>query len=136
MIEEEGVVLEISDDNIAEVLVEKSSACGNCSAKSFCHPFGEESEVKVNAFNNIGAKIGDRVKIAIKSSTLLKASFLMYIIPIIAMLIGAFAGEIIFHNDIANFLLAGIFFIVAFSLIGKLSRNKETVYMAEIIEIL
>ena len=136
MIEEEGVVLEISDDNIAKVLVEKSSACGNCSAKSFCHPFGEEKEVKIDAFNNIGANKGDRVKVAIKSSTFLKASFLMYIVPIIAMLAGAFAGELIFHNDIANFFFAGIFFIAAFSLIGKFSKNKETVYMAEILEIL
>ena len=137
MIEETGVVVEtLKEDNIARISVQKSSACGNCSAKSFCHPFGEESEVVVNAFNNIGAKEGDKVKIAISSSTFLKASFMVYVIPIVAMLTGAFVGEIFFHNDIANFIFAGLFFIITFFIVSKLSRNKEEVYMAEIVEIL
>ena len=70
MIEENGIVLEnLDNEEIAKILVEKSSACGNCSAKSFCHPFGEKSEVIVNAVNNIGAKKGDKVRVVIKSST-------------------------------------------------------------------
>jgi sigma-E factor negative regulatory protein RseC len=137
MIEEIGIVLENFDNKeIAKILVEKSSACGNCSAKSFCQPFGEKNEVVVKAFNNIGAKKGDKVRVVIKSSIFLKASFFLYFIPIVAMLAGAFAGELLFHNDIANFILSGLFFIVSFIGISKLSKNKEIDYMAEIVEIL
>ena len=137
MIEETGIVIELLDNkNIAKIIVEKNSACGNCSAKSFCHTFGEESEITVNALNTINAAKGDKVKIAIKSSTFLKASFLVYLIPIIAMLTGSFLGEIFFHNDIVNFLFAGIFFIVSFYLVSKFTNNKPNQYMAEVIEVL
>ncbi|MGD9188026.1 MAG: SoxR reducing system RseC family protein, partial [Desulfobacteraceae bacterium] len=50
---------------------------------------------KVEVVNLAGAKVGDRVQISIKTSALLKAIFLLYLFPILCMLIGGLAGQII-----------------------------------------
>jgi sigma-E factor negative regulatory protein RseC len=75
------------------VLVNRSSACEGCGAKGACHAFGGGRDAKVSVENKIGAKAGDLVEIGIEEASLLKASFLVYIVPIIALLLGAAVGQ-------------------------------------------
>ena len=136
MIEEIGTVINC-DKEIAEVAIERSEACAGCSAKSMCQPFGEkENQMIISAINNISAKKGDKVKVAVPSTTFIKASFIVYIVPIIFMLVGAFIGEIYFKNDIIIFILSGLFFIVSFFIISKYSKLNKENYIPVIIEIL
>ena len=136
MIEETGLVIE-ANDNIAVIKVDKKEACGSCAAKSICHPFGEEDEcVEIMAKNSVNAKCGDRVKLAIHEAIFLKASFITYLIPVIFLLAGSFAGEILFHNDIFNFLIGGIAFIISFFIIHSYSKKRQEKYLPEIIEII
>ena len=43
--------------------------------------------------NRLAAKTGDRVVLTLKTASLLKAAFLIYIFPILCMLIGAMIGS-------------------------------------------
>lgn len=43
--------------------------------------------------NSVSARTGDRVVLTLKTASLLKAAFLIYIFPILAMLVGAMIGS-------------------------------------------
>jgi sigma-E factor negative regulatory protein RseC len=47
----------------------------------------------IEVVNNIHAKVGERVKIGLKPGVYLKASFLVYMVPIIAFILGAIIGK-------------------------------------------
>ncbi len=91
VLEEEGVVIGTKDSR-ALVKTQRSSACTGCVALEVCHR-GEGEEMVIETLNPIGARIGERVKVAIESGIFLKASFLVYIIPIISLSLGALAGK-------------------------------------------
>jgi sigma-E factor negative regulatory protein RseC len=92
---EEGIVIRISEgpSQTAWVKTSQSSACESCSERHSC--FGESAgkEREVEAINEAGAKVGDRIQIFIGTGALLKATFLLYVFPVICMLCGGLAGN-------------------------------------------
>ena len=94
MIIERGKVVE-SMDGLAVVIVNRSSACEGCGAKGACHTFGGGKDAKVSVENSVEAKAGDMVEIGIEEASLVTASFIVYIVPVIALLLGAGAGQYI-----------------------------------------
>jgi len=115
MATEEGVVFKI-DSETAWVKTTKTSACKACAARSSCHSLGGGKEMEVEAINRANAKVGQKVVISFDTSPLLKATFLLYVFPIIAMVIGAFIGQKMapFLNFDASMLSA----IMGFSFFG------------------
>jgi sigma-E factor negative regulatory protein RseC len=92
MIKEMGRVLETADDE-AVVLVRRSSACEGCSARGVCHTFGGAGkDARISVENRIGAHAGDEVEIGIEEGSLVLASFIVYILPIGALFLGAALG--------------------------------------------
>jgi sigma-E factor negative regulatory protein RseC len=92
---EEGVVVRISEgpSQTAWVKTSQASACKSCSARHSCNGDSKGEEREVEAINAIGAKVGDRIQIFIRTGALLKATFLLYIFPVISMLCGGLAGN-------------------------------------------
>ena len=45
--------------------------------------------MEVDAVNSVGAQVGDRIMLYFETGSLLKATFLLYIFPILCMLLGA-----------------------------------------------
>jgi sigma-E factor negative regulatory protein RseC len=89
---EEGIVIDIQGET-ARVKTQKTSACESCSAKSSCHAIGGGKEMEVDALNAVGARIGDRVVMGFETASLVKAAFLLYILPILCMIAGGFLGQ-------------------------------------------
>jgi sigma-E factor negative regulatory protein RseC len=89
MATEEGIVTRV-DGLLAEVLTVKSEACAACSAKGYCHDSGREMTVSV--LNHVQARPGDRVRLEIATGAFVKVMFLLYIVPILALLAGALSG--------------------------------------------
>jgi sigma-E factor negative regulatory protein RseC len=92
MATEEGIVIKI-DSQTAWVKTTKTGACEACSARSSCQTMGGGKEMEVEAINRAGAKVGQKVVLSFDTSPLLKATFLLYVFPIIAMVVGAFIGQ-------------------------------------------
>lgn len=69
-----------------------SAACEGCSSRGSCHAVGKEKN-SVQVINRIDAKNGDTVVISIETGSLLKALFLLYMVPILALLAGACVGN-------------------------------------------
>ncbi len=93
MNEEVGTVREVRGEK-ALVMTDRQSMCGQCMAKDYCHMLGGGKEMIAEAFNPIGAKPGDTVKIGIPAGTVAKASFVVYMIPAIGIVGGAAVGYV------------------------------------------
>jgi len=95
MATEEGIVTKIGGhaSQTAWVKTSQSSACKSCSSRHSCSADTKGKEREVEAINMIGAEVGDRIQISIKTGSLLKATFLLYIFPVICMLCGGLAGN-------------------------------------------
>jgi len=89
---EEGIVIHIHDE-LARVKTTQSSSCKACAAKNSCHVLEEGKSVEVEAINQADAREGDRILLHFETASLLKACFLLYIVPVGFMLIGAILGH-------------------------------------------
>jgi len=92
MATETGTVSRVAE-GIAWVTTTRSEACEACAARDSCHSLGGGKEMEVEALNPVHARIGDRVVIFFHTASLLKASFLIYVLPIVGMMVGAVIGQ-------------------------------------------
>ena len=90
MIEEEGVVEEV-EGGIAKVSILAKSACESCSASGVCHPQDEDSFME--ASNPLGARKGQRVKVVLAPQVYLKASIILYGIPMTVFVAAAILAK-------------------------------------------
>ena len=94
MIRETGRVIEAADGT-ACVLVERSAACHGCAAQGVCHTLGGGSDARVTVNNDQNAQVGDVVELGIRESSLVRASFIVYMIPVAALFaVAALAGAL------------------------------------------
>lgn len=133
---EEGIV-KLSKNGIAEVIISNSSNCEECSAKIYCKP-GNSSERTLIVRDPLGAKAGDKVRVVIKGSKILSASFLLYGIPLLLLLVGIFTGYYIFNENkelystLFGFSLIFFYSIIfqTFSKKQKLSSYPEIIFVS------
>lgn len=78
-----GKVISI-EGNFATVQLERSSACAKC---GICH-LGETQILEIDVENSINAQLGQRVLIAVGEKSVLKASSILYLIPLLALVGG------------------------------------------------
>lgn len=88
-----GIVRKL-DGNMAVVETKYNAACEGCETKNSCKE-NENAFGEVKAINTIQAQVGDRVTVSIDSSSFLKVSFLVYIVPVLGLLGGALLGSAI-----------------------------------------
>ena len=105
--EETGIVIEISESK-AKVKASRHGDCENCGV---CP--GDNAMV-LEVQNPIGAKVGQRVAFEIQEANMLLAAFVVYILPLLALLAGAISGGVLGNNLGQNVLVCqiggGIFF--------------------------
>jgi sigma-E factor negative regulatory protein RseC len=92
---EEGIVKE-SKDGIATIVISDSENCKECTAKLYCKP-GNSNERSLTVKDNLGVIAGDRVRVSIHGSQILRVSFLIYGIPLVLLLAGLFLGMQVFR---------------------------------------
>lgn len=92
MIQEQAMVVALDGDH-AVVVGQRQSSCGSCHQEGACATFsfgGGHKEVRLRVANRIGARVGDRVLLEMSERHMLRASFLAYIVPVLALFIGGF----------------------------------------------
>jgi sigma-E factor negative regulatory protein RseC len=94
---EEGIVKE-AHNGIAEIVISDSEHCQECSAKIYCKP-GSSNERCLTVIDPFGVHPGDKVRVTIKGSRILSASFMIYGIPLLLLLMGIFIGTLLFNNN-------------------------------------
>lgn len=88
---QDAVVIKSFENGMAEVLVARGTSCGeHCGSCTVCKYVGE---IHTYAQNKIHAQPGDKVVIESKTSEVLGAAFMIYIIPMVAMLVAYLAAS-------------------------------------------
>lgn len=136
MIEETGIVLAVHGD-LAEVESRRRSACGSCIAKGGCgtslleRHFGRRPLV-LTVYNPIGARPGDSVVIGVPEQSLLALSFAAYVVPLVAMIGGGIAGNLLAPIAVPGYesamsLFGGILGLaLGLGWLGRFSRARES----------
>ena len=142
MATEQGIVLR-TDSETAWVKTTRSSACQGCTARNSCHTLSNSPDMEVKAINIAGAREGDRIVLRFETRSLLKATFLIYVFPIMFLVIGAIFGQMlgsrISSNPSAVSALLGFGFFLAALRIMKVRANKmaaQNAYQPKITKIL
>lgn len=87
MMREEGLVIEL-DGEYAIVTGQRQKSCGTCHAANTCTVLSGglgQRAIKIRARNLCNAQVGERVFIEISERSFLKASFLVYILPLVVL---------------------------------------------------
>ncbi|MFW5824367.1 MAG: SoxR reducing system RseC family protein [Marinobacter sp.] len=111
MIHETGTVISVSGDE-AWVQTLRQSTCQSCSARHGCGQkalaglsSGQSRQIRVP--NTLQARPGDQITVAIAESALLKASLLVYAMPLLMMVVAtALAGLLLPGHELAAVLAA------------------------------
>lgn len=120
---EEGIVVEVFD-GMAKVRAVRGTSCGGCASKSMCKPSsGSDTNVVIEAKNELGASVGERVQVSMRPRTFLTASFIAYMVPLIGFFIGSFVGKAVTGSD-PYAALFGILFMIIFY-VGIWLYNKS-----------
>ena len=90
---EQGIVVRLRADGIADVMTEKGGGCQSCSASHSCHSFGAGNKMITRARNTMDARVGDQVSLSLSSGLFVKSAAVVYLLPIIGFIIGAAVGD-------------------------------------------
>ena len=140
---EEGVVIDTYGE-FAKVEAKRSASCEGCASKDTCKPNSNTSMI-IEVINPINARVGDRICFEVEASALLKSTFVIYLMPVIFLLIGAWAGEEIAkiyplfkREEILSVISGSLFFLVSVFILISLNRyfSKNKRYKPMIKEIL
>ncbi len=95
------------DGRYAAVRTEPRSVCGGCQARGACgtslleRVFGARS-TQVWALNEARASVGERVVVGISEQGLMVASVAVYLMPILALVVGAVLGQTLISGASAD----------------------------------
>jgi sigma-E factor negative regulatory protein RseC len=104
MIEEIGVISAIEQHDFQQVVIVETqikSTCGSCEAQSNCGTgaiakvFASKRETLRFRFNEI-VEVGQKVSLGIPEENLLKASAMVYCLPLFALVLSALVGQSVF----------------------------------------
>ncbi len=93
--EQYGQVVDLMGEQKALVRVRQHlscAGCGKCGGSFFGDP-SKRLENLVEVLNPIGAARGELVRLEARTSEMLLAAFLLYIVPLLGLLAGLFAGR-------------------------------------------
>lgn len=121
--EQQGYIVEIIDEKTAKLKMQRHSACASCGK---CATTSEKKDIIVEVDNKIGAKIGDRVLVNMDSVNVLKATAIVYAIPLIWLMIGTIATYFVIQTigitnniEVISGVVGLILMMVSFLLIKK-----------------
>ena len=124
MVTEKGIVSELSNHK-AQVRIHKSSACASCEARHACH-----KEMLVDVNNDLQAKVGDLVEISVSTRSFLRTVLLVYFLPVVALIFGAYAGDawagsLHLPPTLASVLGGGLAMAFSFVILRRIDRTAQ-----------
>ena len=122
-----AVVTKILPDDMAEVAVTRTTACGgNCGN---CESCIFQNELRTVAKNRLGAVPGQHVVIESVSSKVYKAVFLVYLLPVILLLVGFSAAYLLGAGEgvCVLFSFAGLIVGAAVIVLSQRRKNKDQI---------
>ena len=139
MIETHAIIIRVEGN---EALVEsvQSGGCGNCDKNNGCGSgkLAQLFNLKPRRFrvrNETNAQVGAMVRVTLAEGVLLHSALLMYVLPLVLLLFGAFAGQM-WANDASSTdaysAIGGLFGLaIGFAIVKNLSRRQQLLSVAQ-----
>jgi sigma-E factor negative regulatory protein RseC len=132
-----GYVAKVEKDH-AEVLLGKHAQCAGCGA---CIAASDTRERRIRTASASGVAEGDKVEVEIPPQGLVAAAFLLFILPVIAALAGAYIGYRLAASldvppPVAGIALGCIAFAASFLLARSVGKAGRVGGLPRIIRIL
>jgi positive regulator of sigma E activity len=132
---EEGIVLAVTPalgDRPAQARVRLLAGdhCEGCPAGAFCRPAGDDRRL-MDVLDPVGVSVGDHVQVAVPGGAVLKASFLIYGLPLLLLLVGVGLGTLVWPEgehlrDLWSFLLGAALAAAAVPWVRRLVQRAES----------
>ena len=120
---QEAIVTKLLPNDMAEVAVTRTTACGgNCGS---CESCVFQSELKTAAWNRIQARPGQRVLIESRSARVYGAALFVYILPLVLMLLGFALAAVLGLSESTGILFSFIGLVSGAALLVLTQRKKE-----------
>ena len=120
---QDAVVTKLLPDGMAEVVVERGTACGsNCGN---CESCVFQNHIKTPAYNKISAMPGQKVTIETKSSKIYGAIMLVYIMPFVLFFLGYAASAALKMSDGWRIVVSFVFFAIGFAIVVISQKRKK-----------
>ena len=122
------------EENRAEVLIVRDSACGSdCGDCRLC----EQKEKKDWVINNVGAKAGDIVKVSLKTSSFLGMATFAYIMPVFVAAVLSYTFNFFMPKNYADLFSAiALFVLVGVTVLSGKKLFSGEKYQSQITEII
>ncbi|MEX1313057.1 MAG: SoxR reducing system RseC family protein [Desulfotignum sp.] len=133
MITEHGIVTQATPA-VAKIKTKRTAACEGCTAKDSCGTIHRGQEVFFDVPNTLGVQAGDSVLIGMRTKSALLLTFLVYIVPILCLVIGALTGDALapflginasFLAMVLGFSLFGLAFFILHRKSATMNRKTE-----------
>lgn len=143
MIEEQARVLDWRNGR-ALLWVDRSSACGSCKARAACgqglarsltgKAAGHELEVACST----PLRPGDQVVLAVDENLLVRGALLVYLLPLLALLLGALLGQWLQASEGVSIVLGFAGFAAAFGWLALRNRQyaKQACMQPKVVRVL
>ncbi|MGL4343727.1 MAG: SoxR reducing system RseC family protein [Cellulosilyticaceae bacterium] len=100
------------EGNYAKVSIMRQEMCGECHA---CELMGDIKKCEIKCYNHCQSQVGDVVEITIEETRFLKATYLMYGLPLIGLLGGLGIGMLVGMQQVG---LMKEMIMIVFGLLG------------------
>lgn len=102
-IQEEGVVVAVAADGVW-IETQRQSGCQSCSSRGGCgvgimQKALNRRQHKVRVQTDLPVQVGDHVRLLLPAAALVQASVLMYLLPLLGLIVGAVAGQLLLATD-------------------------------------
>lgn len=131
----EGIVLKLNGE-FATVGVKQLSACDTCRAQCSGH-CDKATTIETVVKNTIGAKVGDRVELYSKTSTIMTFAIEVFVMPLVLAILGYLIPYFLNASATSSTIYAIAGFLLSFVLLKVLHGKKksfDTIIMKRIIE--
>ncbi len=125
-----GIIVSVNE-NRAKVMLQRQSACGDCKA---CKLGRDNTNIEIDAINSINAKIGDHVEIDMEHQSFLIAAFIVYMLPLFALIGGILIGNVMLsrfgmieHREVGS----GLFGLLLTAITFVIIRLKEKSFRSD-----
>jgi sigma-E factor negative regulatory protein RseC len=134
VLHEEGVVTDLATPTSAgmgrvRVLLTGGDHCEGCPASAICRPDDGERRF-LDVLDPVGVAVGDRVRVAVPGGAVLRASFLVYGLPLLLLVVGVAVGMRIWPaeetmRDLYSFVLGAGLAAAAVPVVARMARDAE-----------
>lgn len=131
MIEEIVTVVGVEPSRV-RVAAARNSACAQCSSRSNCSQgvlsqWQKDKVVEVEALNpsNLSVAVGERVVIGLPEGSLMRASFLLYCLPLLCLVLVAVTARQLGLGEVEQVLLSVMALLAGFWGVRRYTRRHE-----------